>query len=147
MALFGIKTRRMLVFLLLMTVLGQGIAFGNEEEWAEELDKKIDKTIEVLDVVKEELKELKKDEKEWQRAMAVDEEGSWAEALRARARIVAKFWKKLRKYIAEEAETLRSAAKGQKEPSWAKELSGRLDQAMKAMEVIKEELGEIEKQE
>jgi FtsZ-binding cell division protein ZapB len=147
MALFGIKIKRALIFFLLITFLGQGNVFGNEDEWVDDLDKKIDQTIEVLDVVKGELKELKEDEKEWQQAMAADENGNWVEVLRARVRIIAKIWKKLRKYIAEESETLRSAAKGQKEPGWAKELSGRLDQTMKAMEVIKEELKEIEKQE
>ena len=147
MAFFWVKIRRTLIFVLLITFLGQGTIFGNEDEWVEDLDKKIDQTIEVLDVVKEELKELKENEKEWQQAMAADDGGNWVEVFRARVRIIAKIWKKLRKYITEEAETLRSGAEGQKEPSWAKERSGRLDQTMKAMEVIKEELKGIEKQE
>jgi hypothetical protein len=148
-----------MIFLFCLAVLGgSGDGFaqtGNytsasgEEAWTDDMDEKLDKTIRVLSVIKEELEDYKKTEAETAKApvpgqKAADAETAWSRKLAAWLGRAIRTWKKIRKETASETGTPSSAELSEEEAQLTRDISGRLDQAIKAMTAIKEELDKEE---
>lgn len=123
-------------------------AAAKEAGWTEDLDAKIDKTIQVLDVVKEELKEYKKVQKASEAAarpgVPAEEEKAMAASLREKLRTALRVWRRVREVVKEETEAVRREEAVREEAEWARSVSEKLDATIETIAVIKEELAEME---
>lgn len=150
----------LMIFLFCFAVLGNaGDGFaqtGNytsaagEEVWADDMDKKLDKTIKVLSVIKEELEDYKKTEMEAAKApvpgqRAADAETAWSKNMAAWLGRAIRTWKKIRKETAPETGAPPSAELSEEDAQLTRDISDRLGQAIKAMSAIKQELDKAEK--
>lgn len=114
--------------------------------WPDDLSAKIDKTIQVLTVIKTEVKKMEAADKRSANASpkgSTDAEREEIEKLRVKLGAMIRIWKKTDKIMQEDA------SKAAKQGTYttdtavddaAKQLSNKIDTMIKAMEVIKEEL-------
>jgi len=126
----------------------QGLSIEQDADWSEEVSDQIDKTIEVLDIVKEELKEMKKREDlKAAGAPKITDKGKdeeWADVIRGKLSTSIRIWMRVKEVVREETEKAKGAASAQDDSEWAKDLNKKLDETIEAIKVIKEELKEIE---
>jgi hypothetical protein len=119
-----------------------------EAEMIEDLDAKIDKTVQVLGVIKEELEDYKKEKAKMaatqKTVTAPGEEPSLADNIRGKLKTAIRIWKKVREVVKEETQAGQQGAYTTVEPGWAKDLDSKLDQAIETIGVIREELKEAE---
>ncbi|MFH1552910.1 MAG: hypothetical protein ABID83_04665 [Candidatus Omnitrophota bacterium] len=109
-----------------------------EAAWDKDLDKKIDTTIEVLKVIKEELKDEQKQD------LTAQEKADWSAKLRKAISKVARIWKKVKK--ATEPETKapqQTVADSADKTRWNQDMSAKLDKTIEIMKTMKEELDKI----
>ncbi len=128
---------------------GDYTSASGQEEWTDDMDKKLDKTIRVLSVIRDELEDYKKTEAETAKALvpgqkAADEETAWGKNMAAWLGGAVRAWKTIRKETASETGTPSPAELSEEEAQLTRDISGRLDQAIKAMTAIKEELDKEE---
>ena len=122
---------------------------AEQADWKEDISDKIDKTVEVLGVVKEELKEMKEKEAlEGEKPPIPGEGVNWADKIRGKVSAAIRIWRKVRETIKTETEKAKQEAAIEKESEaeWARDLSDKLDKTMQAITVIQEELKEIEEE-
>ena len=103
-----------------------------DAEWSEDMDAKIDKAIEVLGVVKKELKEYQKTEKQLKGKEP-------EETLPKKISALVRLWRKLREVM--------GAGPGmtpEEEAEMTKDLGAKIDKTIKVMSAIKEELEKSE---
>lgn len=114
--------------------------------WPEDLSEKVDKTIQVLTVIKKELKRAEALDKKQAAAAKkgqTDPDAEWIERLRVKLSAMIRMWKKTEKIMQEDAPgspktgayTTDAAA-----DEAAKQLNKKIDTVIKAMEVLKEEI-------
>ena len=118
-----------------------------DTDWSKDISDKIDRTIQVLDVVKEELKEIKKSDKleaiGKQQSAGGEKETSWADAIRGKLSAAVRIWRKVRKTVRTETEKAQEGADMREDAEWARDLSDKLDKTAEAITVIRAELKEI----
>ena len=117
-----------------------------DEDWAKDVDKKLDTTIKVLEVIKEELEDYKKTE---EKAPAVtsareDAEANWAAKAAAAVRRLLRAWRKVKKVTASEEGGVKTPDTPAEEARMTRDISNKLDQTIKAMTAIKAELDKME---
>ncbi len=120
---------------------------ADDAELTDDLDKKLDKTIKVLQVIKRELKDLDLGEEPAAKAApqsaaaAPEDESAWADNLRRLISKLRKILSAVRKVAAEvEDEPRAKSSTPAEQEALKKDLSDNLDKTIKAMQVIKEEL-------
>ena len=125
---------------------GEGAGKGSpvkEEQWEKDLDRKIDTTIEVLKVIKTELKDVKSGDEAQQKSS--EDEAALAEKLGKTVSKTASIWSKVRKIIRSRSEEKdEHGPADEKKVEWAKDLNKKLDKTIRAMQVMKEELDKIQ---
>ena len=117
-----------------------------EEAMAKGISKKMDKTIKVLTVIKEELDDYQKDveaEGDTKAAKTSEEEGmSWG----AKIGRMIKAWRKAKK-AADEGTPQDEAREEEEEKVWTENVKSKVDKTIGALEAIRKELDKIEKAE
>lgn len=129
-------------------------ALKDQEKWTEDIDKKLDTTIKVLSVIKEELEaEEKKQEgivSKTPPATTEEEQKEFVKSTASWLTRLKRMWQEARKAAApegEEAEVQAQIAKEEKEQAIdTKEISEKLGTAISLMAAIKEELDKEQKQ-
>ena len=126
---------------------GEEPAPEKDEDWSKDLDKKIDTTIKVLQVIKEEVKDIEPPAKSLKQGAgkAAAQEEDWTENLKRWIQRAARIWRKIRKVTAPAGAPAGPAADDQAELT--KDLSEKLAKTISAMQVIKEELDKISEEE
>jgi hypothetical protein len=120
----------------------QGTATEEDTARTGDLDKKIDTTIEILKVIKEELQETESSAKP---VVKGEEKAEWSDTLRKVISRISRIWKKVRKITASgDKKTQQTAAILEDRAEWNRDLSDKLDKTIEAMKVMKEELDKIE---
>jgi hypothetical protein len=128
-------------------VSGQAGAYTTEprdNQWIEDMEGKVDATINVLSVLKEELEQEKKS-----REQPVDtSEDAWVDSLRKNIKRIKRLWEEINKM--QEEERRRAGTPAARSPGdagqWADDMKNKLDKSIKAMQVIKEELDAMERE-
>ncbi|MBD3425786.1 MAG: hypothetical protein GF409_00985 [Candidatus Omnitrophica bacterium] len=120
------------------------------EEWAEDMDEKIDTTIKVLNVVKEELEDYKRAEAEGLSEAEKGEQSPEGFAARAAATIrrILRGWRKIRRATADDPDAADRATEQtyKRTEEMSRELSDKLDKTIRSMSAIKEELDKMEEE-
>ncbi len=126
-------------------------AAKEDKAWSEEMDKKIDTTIEILNVIKKEIQDAKKDaevsEKAKPAAMVSEEES--IEKVADTAGRAAKVWNKVSKIVREKTDpgTDKGAASlPAVDDQWEKNVSKKLDKGIETMGAIKKALEKMDKE-
>ena len=116
---------------------------AQDKAWMNDMEGKVDATIKVLSLIKEELEEEKK-----QLSTPKDtSEDAWIESLRKTIQSLKRVWdevKEIRKEELNKTETLSFDETDQQE--WTDQMSDKLEKSIKAMQIIKDELDEMEKE-
>jgi hypothetical protein len=117
-----------------------------DEDWAKDVDKKLDTTIKVLEVIKEELDDYKKTEEKAAKVTSVreDAEANWAARAAAAVRRLLRAWRKVKKVTASEEGGVKAPDTSAEEARMTRDISNKLDQTIKAMTAIKTELDKME---
>lgn len=124
---------------------GSYTATGVEED----LSAKVDKTIKVLSVIKDELDKMKESEKAQVAGAASSADSEWVDSMRGKLSAVIRMWKKTDQILNPEgaaAPGQSKTAQGATPDTVTAELNAKIDSAIKAMEVIKQELDEVDKE-
>ena len=148
------------VFILLLLVSPCGTVYSQvtslvdtvqeEEEtaadanWKEDFDKRIDATIQILNVVKEEINEDDVDTVK----LAVtqdseDEDASLKDSVRTIIRKTGRVWKKVKEIVSEDEDPEDEAVEDAREAAENKELSKKIETTIDIMQVMKEELDNL----
>lgn len=121
----------------------QDAASGEEAAWNEDLDQKIDTTIKILQVIKEEVKDIQPPGRYGLAAPDSD----WGASLSRWIRKISRAWRKIRKATRKEGTPEEKAAQAEETVELTKDLSQKLDKTIRAMTVIREELEKIQEEE
>lgn len=114
--------------------------------WAQDLDKKLDKTIEIMKILKDEMKDvkLKPTGTEAQKVTGAAGTGvvdkAWLDNLKTIIARLSSFWTKADKVVEPETADKDAAAREKQVADWSKNMSDKLTSAIEAMKVIKEEV-------
>ena len=123
-------------------------ASARKIEWSEDLDKKIEKTIQILDAVKEELKDIKESEMiqaaPLQQGVAAKGEKDLSRTIRQRISLMIRLWAKARKVLRTKTGEPQQETGMQEESRLTKDLSARLEETIETMTAVKKELDKIE---
>ncbi len=126
---------------------GEG-ASAAETEWSEDLDKKLEKTIQVLDAVKKELKDIEKSEMiqaaTSQQGVTAKKEKDLTRTIQQRISLIIRLWAKVKKILRAKVGEPQQEPDMREESQLTKELSARLDKAIETMTAVKKELDKIE---
>lgn len=115
----------------------------------EDLSAKVDKTIKVLSVIRDELDKMKESEKAQPASAASSADSEWVDSMRGKLSAVIRMWKKTDQIMnpaGTSAPGQAKAAQGPTPDTVTAELNAKIDSAIKAMEVIKQELDEVDKE-
>ncbi|MEA3489399.1 MAG: hypothetical protein U9R44_03530 [Candidatus Omnitrophota bacterium] len=120
---------------------------GEETVWSKDLDKKIDTTIKILQVIKEEVKDIQPAEKAAPKggvkAPAAGEKG-WSENYAKITAKMVRIWRKVRKITGGAAGGV--PATEQEKAELTRDISDKLGKTIQAMQAIKKELDKIDKE-
>ena len=116
---------------------------GQDDAWIEDMEGKVSATIKVLSIIQNELEEEKKTREE-----PVDESpDAWADSLRKNIQRIKRIWAEVQKMKEEELKKSGTVSESKEDTEqWTREMSEKLEKSIKAMQVIKEELDEMEKE-
>jgi len=116
-----------------------------DEDWSKDIDKKLDTTIKILQVVKEEVKDLEPPPTALKTSAgrAASSEQDWAGNLKAWIQRAARIWRKIRKATAPAGGGKPLGPSQEEQEKLTKDLSDKLNKTIQAMQVIKEELDKI----
>ncbi len=126
----------------------------SDKVWTEDMDKKLDKSIEVLKVIREELKDVEAENVREKKAVSspakggqtsvTDENAEWGDNFRKMVTTAGRIWRKVKKVTMEELEEPRTAAtSAATEERVDADISGKLNKAIEAMKVIKDEVDKM----
>ena len=120
-----------------------------DEDWSKDLDKKIDTTIKVLQVIKEEVKDIEPPAAALKQGAgkAAAQEEDWTENLKRWIQRAARIWRKIRKVTAPAGKPSPIGPAADDQAELTKDLSEKLAKTISAMQVIKEELDKISEEE
>ena len=115
----------------------------------EDLGKKIDTTIKVLDVLKGELKDYQAEQATLEKDAATETAGtSWGKKVGSWIGRLTRAWDKVQEATKEEGADADAAKKSLEEESkWSEDMSSKVGQAIDAMTAIKEELQKVSTEE
>lgn len=108
-----------------------------DKAWTEDLDKKLDVTIQMLNVIREELKDVEADT-----GKKPQDEKDWVVVLRENIGKISRLWRKLRKVTEPGSDQTKIASED--EARLTRDLSDRLNETIEAMKIMKEELDKIQ---
>ncbi len=128
---------------------GYTSAPDDETAWPEDLSGKVDKTIQVLTVIKNELDNMKASEASAAKNAAPAAAGAaanagWADKLKGKLSAVIRMWKKTDQIINAPAGSSAQASGMTAAGEMTEELKSKIDKAVQAMEVIKQELDAVD---
>ncbi|MFC1548728.1 hypothetical protein ACFL5E_02065 [Candidatus Omnitrophota bacterium] len=112
-----------------------------DEDLVEDIDKKLDTTIKVLNVIKEELEEYKKSEAKAVPQQVGDADVNWAVRVAKAVVRTVKAWRKVQEVVEPEIDRVKAE---EDDAEMTRDISDKLDQTIKAMSAIKEELDKME---
>ncbi len=159
MSLLNKKINFIMVFLLVFNFNYSAFSAGvpadetdigakkSEEEITEDISGKVDKTIKVLSVIKEELKDYQEslDKQDKTKAAGAAEGANWGKAIGDKVGRMIKAWKKARETMTEgETTPAEKKAEEEKEKVWTEDVKNKVDTTISALEAIKEQLDDIE---
>ncbi|MBD3378871.1 MAG: hypothetical protein GF408_00190 [Candidatus Omnitrophica bacterium] len=139
-------------FFVLMSSAGGSVAFPQQsasystspERWTEDLSDKVDRSIKILNVVKEELRNMEKTEAG---AAADPSEQSLADRLKGKLSAVIRMWNKVSSTASEgKASPGDAGARSAETEKTVSDMRDKLDKTMELIEVIKTELDEVDKE-
>jgi hypothetical protein len=115
-----------------------------DEAWLENMEGKVNATINVLTVIKDEIEKEKKSRDQTPDASDDD----WAESFRKNIRTIKRLWAEIQKMEEEEnKERGKTDHTPEETRQWTNEMKTKLDKSIKAMQVLKEELDSMEQEE
>ncbi len=118
----------------------QGAYTTKDAEWGEDMSEKLDKTIKVLEVVKEELKDVKVTDNG--KVTGAPGEKDLKEDMSKKVSTAVRIWRKIRAALRKEGEE----PSPEEETKWIKDINAKLDKTMETMQAVKEELEKIEEE-
>ncbi|MGB2600851.1 MAG: hypothetical protein WBD00_07490 [Candidatus Omnitrophota bacterium] len=121
---------------------------AGDVDWTKDVDKKLDTTIKVLEVIKEELEDYKKSEEKAAKVKTPDEdaEANWAAKTVAAVRRMLRAWRKVKEVTAPEDDAKTPGTSDEDDAQMTRDISNKLDQTIKAMTAIKTELDKMEEE-
>jgi hypothetical protein len=120
---------------------------AGDVDWTKDVDKKLDTTIKVLEVIKEELEDYKKSEEKAAKVTTPDEdaEANWVAKTAAAVRRMLRAWRKVKEVTAPEEDAAKTPdTSDEDDAQMTRDISNKLDQTIKAMTAIKKELDKME---
>lgn len=128
---------------------GYTSAPDDETAWPKDLSGKVDKTIQVLTVIKNELDNMKASEASAAKNAAPAASGAaadagWADRLKGKLSAILRMWNKTDQIINAPAGSSAPATGTTEAGEMTKELKSKIDKAVQAMEVIKQELDAVD---
>lgn len=119
---------------------------ADDGAWAEDMSKKIDKSIEVMDVIKQELKEYQQEQAKYEKTKYDTSEDAEAANMKNKVSTAVRIWRKIRNLTARGADKVADLRAKKQEEEAIKQIKSNLDKTMQIMQVIREELNEAEKE-
>ena len=127
---------------------GYTSAPNDESAWPKDLSGKVDKTIQVLTVIKNELDNMKESEQAAgsaaSAATGTDADAGWVDSLKGKLSAVLRMWKKTDQIINAPAGSSAQPGGTAGSGEMTRELKTKIDKAVQAMEVIKQELDAVD---
>ena len=129
---------------------GYTSAPDDEAAWPKDLSGKVDKTIQVLTVIKNELDNMKESEQASRSAAPAASgaaaDAGWVDSLKGKLSAILRMWKKTDQIINAPAGSSAQATGTTGSGEMTKELKSKIDKAVQAMEVIKQELDAVDEE-